>query len=295
MGEDLDSVGSPSRSAVLVKKRNSSFFTRWGWPLFSLAAWVVFELTANLILSSLVFAFRFGWKDAFAGFCCLYKDSVRSRARGLLLFHLSSATSKVFTVSFLSLLILVLISALSGGHLFFLQFKDGVMVMVWEFLGGMLASGILGLSGVLTCRLSGRRLWIDRESYQHAIGFDWPPQDFTSNRIPRICFFTMIPVAAVFVWLTVYMPLVVFVDPLKKNPAPWQFVLPLVSGIASVWFFMFGVFGIIRSVTARTPFECWPELLELPIEDSLEILESIELPNGGMGIHKEFDRKTRSQ
>ena len=105
----------------------------------------------------------------------------------------------------------------------------------------------------------------------------------------------MIPVVAVFMWMTVYMPLVVFVDPLKRNPSQWQFALPLISGIAGIWFFMFGVFWIIRSVTAMTPFECWPELLELPIEEIDEILESIELPNGGMGIHKEFRRKIRLQ
>ena len=266
-----------------------SFFSRWGWPVFGLAAFVIFELTASLMWSSLVFALRFGWKDAYAGCCFWWRDREPARRWALAFLLFSAATSKVFTIGFVTLLLLVCASLLRQGPNPALQFPVLVETMVVAFLGGMLASGCFGFTAMLICRWSGRKVWVDLNSYQQAIEPSWPPCHFAANRTPTICFFTMIPMLAIFLLLTVYFPLVLFIDPLDPNPPTWPFAFFILSPLAAILFFYFGIHGLIRTVTAVTPLECWPELLALSEDEIDQMLSSLKPIVPGLRIHQRLD------
>ena len=268
-----------------------SFFTRWGWPLFGLAAIVIFEMTASLVWSSLVFALRFGWRDTYAGYRFWWRDGERSRGLALALLHFSAAMSKVFMVSFASFMVLGIASLLKGGPQQAQKPSVVAMTMFLACLGGMLASGFFGVAASLVFHRSGRKMWVDRISYQQAIESDWPPQRFSINRTPRLCFLTMIPISVVLILLTICLPLLWFVDPLKNKPHQWQFVVVTLSSIACVIFFMCGTHWLKRTVTAYTPLECWPELVDLPPEEIDEILKSSQRPDEELGIHRMVDNE----
>ena len=152
----------------LSPDESGTVFSKWGWPLFALAAFVIFELTTSLMWSALVLALKFGWRDTYSGWYFWRRDSSYSRGLALALMFLTSATSKVFVADFV-MLMLVIPMILSQGPLVAPQLNDTLLAMSMLFCGGMLAAGLLCLMAVIVCLWSGHRVWVDRESYPHVI------------------------------------------------------------------------------------------------------------------------------
>ena len=244
-----------------------SFFSTWGWPLFGLAAFVIFELTASLMWSSLVFALRFGWKDVYAGWFFWRRDtlSIRGMAIGLLLF--SSATIRM---SFAGLLVAMAIGFLSD------QFGQGNAIRVEDalrsntalFLGGIAVSVLVFLIAVILCHCGRTKVWIDRQSYLQACSQEWPPNPwFTFNRADFLCFLSMIPITGIVFVLSFFLPLFWLANGGGQNVTAWAMLILASSSLLTWGCFVPGRGWISRSVTARTPQECWPELT--PPQDDL--------------------------
>jgi hypothetical protein len=238
-----------------------TFFSTWGWPLFGLAAFVIFELTASLMWSSLVFALRFGWKDAYAGWYFWKRDTSPARGVASGLLYLTSATSQVLTAGFgVMMLFTTFLSA--NGRPLVPQIESAMIAMAILFLGGMLSAGLCGTAAVIVCRWSGRRVWVDGESYRQALHGVWPPPDCTTNRCDFICFLAMIPLTGLYLCLSLgLLVLLEWMNFGNGNQPVWMFFLWPVPVIGILPFFYGGRYWTVQSVCADRPAECWPELL----------------------------------
>jgi hypothetical protein len=237
-----------------------TFFSTWGWPLCGLAAFVIFELTASLVWSSLVFALRFGWKDAYAGWFFWWRDSSLARGWALLLMHVSSATSKVFLTALVMIMSLLILAGQQGRQIP-PDIEALLNVIGLVFCGGMLASGLFCAAAVFVCRWNDRKVWVDRMSYQLAMSRKWPQDSYTSNRCNSIVFFAMIPATGLFLVLTMMVPLALILDRLARDQAIWILLLFIVPIFGSVFFFFWGRDWATETVEAGSPQECWPELV----------------------------------
>lgn len=246
-----------------------TFFSTWGWPLFGLAAFVIFELTASLMWSSLVFALRFGWKDAYAGWFFWRNDSLSLRGMAIGLFHFSSATIRT---SFAGLLVAMAIGFLSHqlGQGNAIQVEDALRSNTALFLGGMAVSVLVFLSAVLLCHCGCTKVWIDRQSYLQACSQEWPPTPwFTFNRADFLCFLSIIPITGIVFVLSFILPLWWLANAGFQNVTVGAILILASSSLLTWGCFVPGRGWISRSVTARTPLECWPELDYLQSADSM--------------------------
>lgn len=256
-------IGSVDERASLSE--GSTFFSTWGWPLFGLAAFVIFELTASLLWSSLVFALRFGWKDVYAGWFFWHRDasSTRGIASGLL--YLTLAMGKVLVAGFVVGMLLVNVAVPQGqqpGQ----KIERATVAISMLMFGAMVLSGVFGVAALVVCLRSGRRVWVDQKSYNQAINGVWPPQDCTTNCCHYTCFLTMISLTGVYLGITTVIPLYL-TERLMLGNSVWTFLLLIVPVMSSIPFFIWGQAWITKSVSATTPQTCWPELLDQTAQD----------------------------
>ena len=245
-----------------------TFFNTWGWPLFGLIAFVIFELTASLMWSSMVFALRFGWKDVYAGWFFWKRDTSWSRSLASGLLYLTLASGKVLVAGSVIMMLIVNVAVPRGqppGQ----QIESATVTMAKLLLGAMVSSGVLGTAALVACLRNGQRVWVDQKSYRQAIDGIWPPQDYSTNYGHYACFLTMISLTGFFLAIATVMPFYV-AERLMLGKSVWVFLLLITPVLCSIPFFLWGQAWIIKSVVAITPHECWPELLDHAEQNGLD-------------------------
>lgn len=252
-----------------------SLFNRWGWPLFGLAAIVVFELTANIQWTAIVFALRFGWRDGYSAWRFLCNEQLSSRGWSLALIMMSSATSKVFLACFGTMIGLLTILGPPGKPGGNNVVEPTLNVIGVLFLSGFTASGICGVIGTFVAWFHGLRLWIDRQTYDQARALAWPPQHYTANRLPRIFLCMMIPVIGLLLMLTMVIPMVLVLDPLQRQGAEWPIYFFLASPLLSIFVFLYAINWLNEKLVAPSPFDGWPELLSRGENELIRILVEV--------------------
>lgn len=236
-----------------------SLFDRWGWPICGLMALILFEWTTNLVWSSMVFALRFGWRDSYAGGSYWLRDATAGRGWAILLMHLAAATSKIFIAGIgMMFAIAILAQPWEPGAP---EIDTLMTLLAIIFIGGMMLSTACCLASILICRRSGRRIWIDSESYAQYTAFPFDRPAWTTNRCRWIVSCAMIFVLFIGVVLTICLPLIFLNGKPGPNQASW-FMLGFFSMIlGNLAVFFYGREWAVRSVAAEHPHDCWHELL----------------------------------
>lgn len=266
-----DDVPSPEEESTADR----SLFNRWGWPLFGLAAIVVFELTADIQWTAIVFALRFGWRDGYAAWRFLWSEQLSPRGWSLALILMSSATSKVFLACFgtmIGLLVILGPPGKPGGNN---VMEPAFNVIGVLFLSGIAASGICGVVGTCLAWFHGLRLWVDQQTYDQAREWTWPPRQYTANRLPRIFLYMMIPVTGLLLTLTMAIPMVLLLDPLQRQGAEWPIYFFLASPLLSIFVFLYTIRWLNGKLVAPWPFDCWPELTSQGEDELIRILVEV--------------------
>ena len=240
---------------------NRTFFSTWGWPLFGLAAWLVFELTASSMISSFVISIRFGWKDVFTGMYLWWVDPVRARGRALGLMHLASAMGKTYFSAF------VLWGLLSG------LIEDFGPPAGWDAETFGIVFGLITVGGMCGCCLatllavwiawrSRLKLWVESTNYEAAIRREWPPTAASVNSCGCITILAMTG-AAIFSLVAL---ICVWMNIMEANPDHEGAIIlvgaPLLFG--AVLLFIASAGFLDGLVAAKSPTECWPEQHVLP-------------------------------
>ncbi len=234
---------------------NRTFFSTWGWPLFGLAAFVIFELTADLNWSALVFALRFGWTYAYSGWFLWRSDPLATRGVALGSMHIAAGMGRIFWVS-LSIMLFGLViqnANLEGGMIHLIQRMAVAMGMVS-------ASGIfLALLGSGLAWISGARLWVDPATYRLAAVQLWPPEELVRNRCGAILSMAVVGITLIAIPLCISLSLWI----VENLPMRQQNLAMLIGFVGSILgiaaFFSWLLKQAKHRTCADTPEECWPE------------------------------------
>ena len=193
----------------------------------------------------------------------------RGRAFGLL--HLAAGTSKVFWLGLLLTIMFAILAGIQGRQAGGELAKSSVL-MLGVFFTGMFCCGILTLSAAWISWRSRVKLWVDSSSYLATLRGEWPPQDWTGNRCSRICVYSMVPVTAFIIFLIV--PLLFLWSMLGGGPEVAGLAIGLAAPIVGGIVYLVGVEKLVQIVAARSPQECWPELVNSDeIDESDHMIE----------------------
>lgn len=247
-----------------------ALFSSWGWPLFGLAAFVVFEVTADPRWTAVVFSLRFGCRDAITALQMLSRERYCSRGWGIFLALLGNATGKTYFVAMLIIAVLARVEMLFGqranpGQL--IHTVRGVLI------SGLAVAGLCGLSSIFLCWRHGIRLWIDENRFDQVGQPVWPPRQFSVNRVAAAFIGMLFPVAMLLLIVATGVP---FQDVLVRfQPPQWVRILLgllIVSSVTGVLILLLKLPDwLSQRIFARTPFECWPELSRLSEEEIEQI------------------------
>ena len=243
----------------------STFFTRWGWPLFGAIAFGVFEMTASLSWSALVFALRFGWTHAYSGWFLWKSDPITKRGIALGLMHMAIGMSRIFWISLVIMLTsLAFIYDDPRGDFSAVAQKMSMVQGVVTVTGFTLA--IIGCSIAWIGQI---RLWVDPASYRSATLSLWPPTNSRRNRCRAIWSTVIVVATLVSIVLAVGLAILIF-DFFPRG----KLVGVLAFGTALL---LVGVIAFLSwlleqaklRACADSPSECWPELENpQPMENS---------------------------
>lgn len=235
----------------------SSFFTRWGWPLFGLLAFAVFEMTASLSWSALVFALRFGWSRAYSGWFLWKSDPITKRGLSIALMHLAAGMIRIFWGSVGIMLL--------GAALLPVNRNGGILAML-QLLARI--PGIVTLAGVLLALLGGTMawigrvpLWVDPASYYSAVGGLWPPKHFRFNQCGSIWATVIVVIALASFPLCLFLAFVLS-EQLPVDMQVGAMALGMIISMLGLILFFSWLHQQAKHYTcAITPEECWPELV----------------------------------
>jgi hypothetical protein len=246
--EDEESPLHEGDDQANANSRWGEFVSRWGWPLFGLLAVVAFELTANLMFSVLLFSTRFGWKDAYAGWYAWRVDPRPARGRVLGLAHLVSAMNRI-----------ALPGIVLGSWLrmmmdnFFPRNGQNVVATVVEVNEVLIVASVLCVMlMLLTFSLAWWtrvKIWIDLKSYEDALSGEWPPRKFFLNRCRMIWLYSICPFLSFGYWWYVL-----------RSFQNWNLMQVNSYFAVSVLVYLFIYWRFERTVFAKYPVDCWPEL-----------------------------------
>ena len=237
------------------------------WPFMAALGFVVFELTADPILGVVVACLKFGASEASTASWIARHDPIPTRGRACIWFLIARGLGKIAVaalIAFFSCFFLAsilesikhnnkLMNDIGDKHALagFITFLLVLMLMI--------PAMILGLFEV---RRSGFKIWIDGWMNQARKRRLWPPFDPFLRR-------TFINNVRILIWITnVGTALFVLTACLFAIGIHWNFIdvtplivylllIPIVLTLC-LWF---GA-RLIKRHAARTPWECWPELLE---------------------------------
>jgi hypothetical protein len=243
-----------------------SFFSTWGWPLFGLAAFVIFELTTSPLWSSLVFALRFGWKDTYTAWFLWQVDPVIPRGRALGLLHLAAGMSRVFWVSLALMCVFVVYTSKqvpAGAQII----EEIAKLMMLVFFLGSIGCGTLTLIVAWISWRHQLKLWVDSNGYHAAIHGDWPPQEHHRNRCRELCWHAMAPLTVLYMAI-IFVAFVMLESLVGKRD--WVgMLMAFAVPVGAALLYLFGLQQLDQLISAKHPEDCWPELANRPcIEES---------------------------
>lgn len=241
----------------------SPWWSGWWWPLFAVIAFLIFELTASLVWSSLFFSLRFGWSDSYTGWFLWKHDPRLPRGRALALFHLAAGLCRVFWVSLLLSIVFAILAVNQQQNIAVRDrflFSSGILLIT--VVTGIIGCGVLTLLGAGIAGHNQIKLWVGSETYLSARAALWPPLTHGTNRIGRVGLLAMVPVTCA--GLILLVGLAACIAKLLGNAGLNMELIGLGVGVAcpvlGAILYLVGVERISGRIGASWPWECWPEL-----------------------------------
>jgi hypothetical protein len=232
-------------------------------PALLLAAWLLFELTANATLSVLLACLKFGWEDFRTAWWLYRVDPVRRRALACSWFYLASGIWKTAVMPILVVMIVSALWAMMGPRA---QLPDEVVTqqVVSAIVVGVVAAsalvGVVAIAVSLTLA-TGVRVWVHHQLHESRRRQRWPPHwDETlwqhDNRGRAV-------LATALVFATIGLPPWLFRSVVHLGPLPEVIaVLAIVFGVPIL---ATTLYALLRErLFAHSPAECWPPVEGLP-------------------------------
>lgn len=223
---------------------------RWVWPVLGLAAILLFELTANVALSAFVLCLKAGWSDFVAARWLARNERHRGRKRTLWYFQLALGAFKIVIAGVaLSLILMFVMAWARAGGQRRMPLEAVAIVAVTAFAGFFLSS-MLTLRGIECARWCGLRVWVDRRMARN-VRHEYPPQRFsTYNELG-----SLVAGLAIFILGAVWVVGIVLALQVPQPMAVGVFIASVLLALAASITVAFRA----RTITARSPFECWPD------------------------------------
>ena len=231
-----------------------------GWPVMLFLGWLVFELTADEALSSVVTCAKLGWNDWLTARWLRRTDPVCARGSACAWFMRALAISKVaIAATVVTVLIVWIEAAVNGGPPE--PTRAFISMIVVAFVGLLLAA-LLTSFAVLGSLRSGHRIWVDsalKWSRWHNV---WPPtSNFRRNHA------AILILSALVIWLFPFAFATFFaiwaVIDLLQPLGPIAEICLVVIGFGVMVCFPMAMRmardALTRRVEASSPWDCWPD------------------------------------
>ena len=231
-----------------------AWLSRFAWPLFSLLSLLMFELTAEPALTSLVLCSKFGLENLLTGIWLWRTDPKAGRGAACFWFSLTVGVAKILVAS--CVLAVVFIVALlcwrnAGGAA---PRADPRIWRAFVMLFGIAGATevlmmIFGLSGCIVARRHKVKVWISPVLHRARRGGQWPPGPAPVAERTNWADRVLVPSIAIGV-IAIATSALLLIFELGLSPVP-TVIVALVIAVVIVW--------LSRGVTAKTFDECWPE------------------------------------
>ncbi|MBS0260506.1 MAG: hypothetical protein JSS02_01010 [Planctomycetes bacterium] len=227
----------------------------WTWPVVSLLALLVFEVTADLAWTIVVLCIKFGLENLLTGLWLRRADPNPGRGWACFWFSLLVGVGKIFLSSALGIVLFVMVTAViaprgaAAANLPQLRTVAGTLMIVV-----CVAEVVMVLLGVIACcvaRWHRVTIWISPVLHQARRESVWPPGDSETAGNRNSADVVLLPAIATGVVLLPVAAIYAIVN-LQLSSAV---VVPLTMAVAGC--FLWLPFG----VTAKSFVECWPETL----------------------------------
>ena len=259
------------------RPEKSVWLRHWDWFFVLSAAWLLFDLFMQPVLSICMASFKFGWNDFANGFWLWRKDSDRRRGRACLVFYVATGlwriTVTTFAITLLGLFVYGFWLAMNpqeraaNGK----QGDDiltGVSLMIVSFCFVLSSlSTWLAIAMALKNRV---RVWIDstvRYSRRNRI---WPPEPHGKNQVSRSVTSSLVFLSTILIGAAIG---VVISAAKKAGPVPEVLIaLPVFGMIGCAVILLAGRSWLLRRLAATSPTDCWAS----EFSDEAGILRSSE-------------------
>lgn len=229
-----------------------------GWLMALVAAWLVFELTANDSLSAVAMCSKLGWDDWLTAIWLLRKDPRKVRAAVCALFFIASGLLKTTVSSFVAMLGLLAIHAGQGPPA---QPPEAFGLVALSFFISFGGSSLLTFVALWLAFKSTTKAWVEWRIHQARRDDAWPPTAYCqSNRLHYLLVASLIGMGTPAMLAAVLGLAALVTSWANGDPAVESIsvtVLMLV-GMPVLIVAIFVVGGIIGDhATALSPEACW--------------------------------------
>jgi hypothetical protein len=240
----------------------SAWLQHWDWFLVLSAAWLLFDLFMQPVLSIVMASVKFGWNDFANGFWLWRKDPNRRRGRTCFVFYMATGlwriTVTTFAVTLLGLLVYGFWLALNPQQRAANQNQGGdiltsvsMMIVSCCFVLSSLSTW-LAISMGLKNRV---RVWIDstvRYSRRNSI---WPPQPRGKNQVSRAVTSSLVFLSTILIGTAIG---VLGSAAKRAGPVPeWLIALPILATIGCGVILLAGRSWLLRKLAATLAADCW--------------------------------------
>jgi hypothetical protein len=254
------------------------FWRRWYWPAVSLAALLVFELTASPTLSVILLCCHFGLEDWQTGIWIWNNDTNSARGQACAWFSFARGVTLTLAAAFVLMVLLSLVSLLVE-----LNAARGQFDLGDSFLGltvlmtlGFPLGALLTLVACQSARQNSVKVWLDPGLHAARRAHQWPVSIQGGQNLADLPYQLMF-----LVLMTASLPPVIIVSMLMfplNGPLPMigmmllgiAFALRMVHGLLDSW---------TSEARAKCPEECWGDTGSQPGPSLLDSSEPDE-PRG---------------
>ncbi len=250
---------------------------RWDWLLVVTAAWILFDIFTEPVLAVAIASFKFGWNDFVNGLWLRRRDPDRRRGNTHFVFYSAAAFWRITVTTFLIVVAGLVITGLiavvhgqgprnnpAGWHL------TGMTIFI--ICVSFVLSSVTSWFAMLVAWRRRHKVWLHpgvRLDRRHKL---WPPRPSGHNQLSRVITTSMIFLVVVIVTATI-----VSLSSMAANrgrvagPSVWLPLVMLGGMFVSAIVVLVVRDRSIRTMTAKSPLEAWPEPeFEISIDQAIE-------------------------
>lgn len=224
------------------------------WPALLVAAWLLYECTAQPALAALVVCLKFGWTDLRTALWLRRVDPDRCRGIACFWWYLTFGLWKVALMGTMTVVLLGFIGALIDNGRPPANNRPASPVLDGALVAALIGFGLSFLSSYVALWKAlrhGVRIWLGIAPHRTRAGRFWPPSEGRTNFAPYVTFTTLV----LTVWAAALLALAAI---LAWQPRGGLEAFLILTGMLVLIAGMIMIFPVLaRSVSARTPRDCW--------------------------------------